>query len=554
MKPDSASHLLQQGIRAFMAGDAGQASACFEQVVREDPNNFSGWNCLGNLHVELGQNDQALVAYGAALRLKKDAAEIHYNLAGVFQKLGRLPEAESHYGEAIRLRPAWSAAHNNLGNLFWQQKRLAEALVAYGNAIRLQPDYPEAHYNQGIIFKETGDLASARDAFLRALSLRPAYSEAWNNLGLVFHLLDDLEKAIACFQRALVLVPGDPQYHDNLGTDLVMLGHRDEGIRCYQEALRLRSDDPEFRLHYGLAVLAQGRWQLGWPFYDARVAGKHPPLDPGVPLWNGESLKDRSILLWAEQGYGDTLMMFRYAETLADQGAAVTVLVPPALVSLLQRGHDRIRVLPNVNAQCLEGRFDFHCPLMSLPRCLGLEPNMITVIDRYLFARPDPRPTGFLEKRLQVGLVWAGNPKFLNDRQRSLPHFKILAPLLGLPGCQFHSLSVGQRINELDGFPVDNPITAAWDFDDTAAYIQHLDLVISVDTAGAHLAGALGKPVWILLPTPAEWRWYPYDETTPWYPSARLFIQKQRGDWDEAISRIAMRLGNIADHKEDLNQ
>ena len=487
------------------------------------------------------------------MRLKKDSAELHYNLAGVFQKLGRLPEAESHYGEAIRLRPAWSAVHNNLGNLFWQQKRLAEAMVAYSNAIRLQPDYPEAHYNQGIIFKETGDLAAARDAFLQALSLRPAYPEAWNNLGLVFHLLDDLEKAVDCFQRALALVPRDPQYHDNLGTDLVMLGHRDEGIRCYQEALCLRPDDPEFRLHYGLAVLGQGHWQQGWPFYDARIAGRSSPLDPGIPVWNGESLKDRSILLWAEQGYGDSLMMFRYADLLSEQGATVSVLVQSALTVLLSRGHDRIRILPTmVNGQRSKGGFDFHCPLMSLPQCLGLEPDLIQIVDRYLFARPAPRPPSFQKKRLQIGLAWFGNPNFFNDSQRSLPHFRTLAPLLGVPGCQFHSLSLGSRINELSGFSVDNPVTEAWDFDDTAAYIQHLDLVISVDTAVAHLAGALGKTVWILLPTPAEWRWYPYGETTPWYPSARLFIQKQRGDWDEVVSRISKRLCNLANHKEYL--
>ncbi|MEI6297529.1 MAG: glycosyltransferase family 9 protein, partial [bacterium] len=232
----------------------------------------------------------------------------------------------------------------------------------------------------------------------------------------------------------------------------------------------------------------------------------------------------------------------RYAESLTNQGAIVTVLVPPVLMTLLQRRHDRIQVLPNVNVKHLEGHFDFHCPLMSLPRCLGLEPDLIQVIDRYLWARPEPRPPGFQEKRLQIGLVWAGNIKFSNDIQRSLPHFRLLAPLLELPGCQFHSLYVGSRVNELDGFIIDNPVTNFRDFDDTAAYIQHLDLVITVDTSVAHLAGALGKPVWILLPNIAEWRWYPYGETTPWYPSARLFIQRRRGDWCEIVQRVKQEL------------
>ncbi|MEI6297530.1 MAG: tetratricopeptide repeat protein, partial [bacterium] len=433
-------------------------------------------------------------------------------------RAGRSEPAERCFREVLKDNPAEESAILYLGMILAKTNRMVEAAAFYEAGLQLIPGSAELCYNLALARQHQGDVATAIHHYEMAIRLRPTYAAAWNNLGLAYN---DPEKGIPCFQRAMALDPGDPQYHDNLGTDLVMLGHRDEGIRCYQEALRLRPNDPDIRLHYGLAVLGQGHWQQGWPFYDGRIAGRSSPLDSSISAWKGESLKDRSILLWAEQGYGDSLMMFRYANLLSEQGATVSVLVQSALMVLFQRGHDRIRILPMANGQRPEGSFDFHCPLMSLPHRLGLEPDLIQIVDRYLFARPVPRPSSFQAKRLQIGLAWFGNPLFFNDRQRSLSHFRILAPLLGVPGCQFHSLSVGSRVNEINGFPVDNPITNAWDFDDTAAYIQHLDLVISVDTAAAHLAGALGKPVWILLPTPAEWRWYPYGESTPWYSSAR---------------------------------
>jgi hypothetical protein len=220
----------------------------------------------------------------------------------------------------------------------------------------------------------------------------------------------------------------------------------------------------------------------------------------------------------------------------------------PALEALFQRRHPRIAILPAKKLEALlaanasASPFDYHCPFMSLPLGVHLRPDNILPGFPYLHPREDPRPVSLAPGRLQVGIVWAGNPKLANDRNRSLPHFRLLSPLLELPECQFHSLYIGSRTNELEGFAIDDPTSGFRDFDDTAAYIQHLDLVITVDTAVAHLAGALGKAVWILLPTPAEWRWYPYGETTPWYPSARLFIQKTPGDWSEVVDRIAAAL------------
>jgi hypothetical protein len=352
----------------------------------------------------------------------------------------------------------------------------------------------------------------ALEHYRSALKLRPDYIDALINAGWVFHASGDLDNALACYRRLDRLAPAHPMVRSNLGQ----------------------------------VLLARGEWTAeAWNACEARWELQLNERYPfPIPEWTGQPLQGKKLVLWPEQGLGSNIMMFRYAAWLAARGVAVTVMAAEPLQALFQRHQKTISVVPASRVAPLPAG-DYHCPMMGLLRVLKVTPVTIYGQPGYLHARPEARPVQLATNLKHIGLVWAGKPEHGNDLNRSLPHFRVLAPLLELSGLAWHSLQLGPRENECLGFEVAQPAKAFKDFDDTAAFIQHLDLVITVDTAVAHLAGALGKPVWILLPTPAEWRWYPYGETTPWYPSARLFIQKTQGDWNEVVNRVAIALRGL---------
>jgi hypothetical protein len=362
--------------------------------------------------------------------------------------------------------------------------------------------------------------------------------------------LEELVVAIEHYETAICLRPDHVNAWNNLAL-AYMTSKNSQGVfRCYSELSKLHTCDSQFcmrnLLEVSLELLRHGEWtSYAWQGYECRWhCGLPLYIKPSTPFpeWDGANMAGKRLLLWYEQGNGDNIMMFRYAIWLSSRGVDVTVLAPSRLTPLFRRCHEDLKIIEEIDPVV---PYDAHRSMMGLLQALQVSPNSILQSPAYLFPRMEPRPPAMKVDKLQVGLVWAGNSGFPNDHNRSLPHFRILSPLLELPGCQFHSLYIGSRMDELEGFAIGNPVVDFQDFDDTAAYIQHIDLVISVDTAVAHLAGALGKPVWVLLPNPAEWRWYPYGEATPWYPSARLFVQKSPGDWGEVIDRVAIALRGL---------
>lgn len=391
--------------------------------------------------------------------------------------------------------------------------RIAEAAEAFTQAVALMPENAVYHYNLGLALQHGGRLQEACGAYEAALRLDPRQAEAWHNLAAGRTELGDRRQAAAAWLQLLQLeLPGDER-------------------RFAQEQL------------YALAfaMLSRGEWTAeAWQAYEKRWDFRPGFVRPATPFpeWDGQDPRGKRLLLWPEQGFGDNLMMFRYACHLAELGAQVTVLASPLLRPLFQHRHEEVAVVSEIDPAI---SYDAHRPLMGLLAALQVTPATILSPAGYLHPRPIPRPESWGTEP-QVGLTWSGGPHAGHDAVRSLPGFQALAPLLQIPGIRFHSLQKGQREDECLESGILQPAREFRDFDDTAAYVQHLDLVISVDTAVAHLAGALGKPVWILLPNPAEWRWYPYADTTPWYPSARLFIQKQPGDWDEVLRRVAQGL------------
>jgi Flp pilus assembly protein TadD len=489
---------------------------------------------------------QAEAAYRQILTMDPAHTDARYNLGVALDGLGLPAEAEASYREALWLRPNFPEAHTNLGNVLFALGRPAEAEASHREALRLRPNYPEAHTTLGNALFALGRPAEAEASHREALRLRSDYPEAYTNLGIALSGLGQPAEAEVSHREALRLRPNFPEAHTNLGNALRDLGRLAEAEASYREALLLRPNFPDAHTNLGYVLLLTGRFEEGWKEYEWRwkVRTFFSARDFSAPLWTGEAIGDRTILLHAEQGLGDTLQFCRYAPLIVG-GARIILEVEAPLVRLLSR-------LPGVMQIVALGDnlppFDLHCPLMSLPRLFGTTLDTIPAATPYLSA--DPALAAKWQERLvgldglRIGLVWAGAQR-LNfpaaaavDRRRSLA-LKALAPLGEVSGVSFVSLQKDvpavQAGDPPHGLVVHDFTTDLHDFEDTAALIVNLDLVISVDTSVAHLAGALGKLVWLLNRFDTDWRWLLNRDDSPWYPTLRQFRQPHPGDWNSAV-------------------
>jgi tetratricopeptide (TPR) repeat protein len=581
LRPDIAEAHNDLGILLAQQGKFEQAVASFEKAVALKPDLLAAHNNLGLVLRDLGRLDQAAARFRQAIALSPDVADTHNNLGDVLLSQGKLDEAAARFQQAIALRPDFADAHNNLGNVLWKQRKAAEATARFRHALALRPNYPEAHNNLGIILAQQNQLEEAAARFEQAIALRPDYAEALNNLGSVLWKQNKLDQATACFERALALRPDYAEAHNNLGDTLniqgrfaeavprferaislrpgyaeaynnlgnVLLnqGKFDEAAPRYQQALALKPDFVDAHLGLATCNLAKGDYARGWPGYEWRLRVHSPELPAGVPRWNGEPLEGRSVLLVAEQGLGDTIHFVRYGRLLAQLGARVVLACPAALGRLLSS-------YPDVDELFIQGsgkdlpRCDFYLPLLSAPLALGTTAATIPRDVPYLSA--DAELTQQWRRELaaiagfKIGIAWQGERGYLWDRWRSIPlaHF---APLARLPGVRLVSLQKGFGTEQMA--TVDFPVLdlsgrldeAAGPFMDTAAVMRSVDLVVTSDTAIAHLAGALGVPVWVALHFSAEWRWLRERDDSPWYPTMRLFRQSRFGEWPDVFERIA---------------
>ncbi|NJN85700.1 MAG: tetratricopeptide repeat protein [Leptolyngbyaceae cyanobacterium SL_7_1] len=452
--------------------------------------------------------------------------------------------ALTYFQRAIMADPTLAEAHNRLGNVLQRQRRFAEAIPYYQQAIAHQPDYVEAHSNLGAAYEEIDRYEESISCYQAALSLRPDYADAYYNLGNTYRSQGDVAAAVTAYRQAIALQPHYPMAHNNLGLALYDLAQPQAAIAEYDKAIALIPNNSDAHLNRGLARLFQGDLAEGFRDYEWRwrvVGGDFKPLPAfSQPQWDGSELNGKTILLWAEQGLGDTIQFIRYAQLVRHRGGRVIVECQPSLQRLLS-------TLPAVEQVIAQAdplpAFDTHIPLLSLPHALGTTLETVPAAVPYLQA-PTPKPLTAPPGTLKVGIVWAGNPNHRSDRHRSCP-FHHLLPLLQQPGVTFYSLQVGRSADlapHLDSLVLYDLSPELQDFADTAAAIAPLDLVITVDTAVAHLAGALGKPVWILLSYAPDWRWLLDRSDTPWYPTARLFRQPQAGDWTTVIAQVITAL------------
>ena len=502
--------LFQQAISLHSAGNISQAKSIYEQVLMLAPGYAAAYSNLGLALAELGRHEDALARYARAIALQPDYVQAYYNQGIAQHALQQYPAALASYAQAIALQPDHFKAYCNRGVSLHALGQFHEAIASFDKSIEIQPHYAPAYYNRGLALKELNALPEALASFDRAIVCQPAYAQAYCNRGMALYALGQMEDALASYDQAIALDPKHAQAYWNKS----------------------------------LALLSQGDYQNGWPLYEwgwaAGQRGAAPPY--AQPLWLGrESLQGKTLLLSTEQGLGDSIQFARFTSRVKALGARVLLHAPAALTRLFQTLADVDGIIPKGDAL---PEFDFYCPLLSLPLALGLQVPSLAAPEQYLASTEARRQQWAAllgpQTGLRVGLVCRGAAGYHADRQRSLDLETLLAYLP--PGPHYICLQKELRPDEAAlcasrhiGFFGDQ----LHDFADTAALCDCMDLIISVDTSVAHLAAALGKPTWIMLPYRSDWRWMQNRTDTPWYPTATLYRQNAPGAWAEVLERVA---------------
>jgi tetratricopeptide (TPR) repeat protein len=530
------------GIIAIQRGDHQKAVALLHQSISLDPNAEQAHNNLGIAFAGLGRLDEAIASLVRATEINPGFAVAHFNLGAVRQRANRVEEAGDSLRRAIGAQPDYFDAHLHLGNVLYRQKEFEAALGSYRNAVALRPESPLPHLSLGSALKELQRLDEAVASYRRALELKPDWADACNSLGNALVAQGHDEEATESFRRALALKPDYADAHNNLGVALQKQNRIAGALQSYRRCELLRPDNADLHLNMALTYLVAGDFANGWREYEWRYRSKaRMPRRLPQPLWTGEDLAGKTILLHYEQGFGDTLQFMRYAPLVAARGARVVLEVQPPLVRLASTLKGPAQV---VTAGEMLPSFDFHCHLLSLPERFGTD--LATIPANVPYLTPETEAVRRWRRKigdgpaLKVGLVWAGNAKHHNERERSLELAK-LAPLLELPGIRWFSLQVGEHAGDVARLPAGKIVDLSRglnDFAETAAAMMNLDLVVAVDTAVVHLAGALGRPIWAMLAFAPDWRWLLGREDSPWYPSLRLFRQARAGDWDGVTARV----------------
>lgn len=542
---DAASTLMGHARAAFDSGDLGEAERLCRDIVAQQPHHYGGLNLLGIIAVRAGRSTLAIDLFSQAVSADPNRAMAHNNLGLALQSCHRLEQALTSFDNALALDPNDADAHYMRSMVLGSLGRHDEALRSSARALVIRPGFVEALNSRGLALARQQRMTEALESFDQALAIKSDYAEAFNNRGNTLKLLNRLQEALASYEQALALQPEYADAEYNRGIVLSELAQTQMAIASYTRVLALNPDYAGAHWNLALCMLQSGDFSRGWiehewRWREAQMAAHKREFTQ--PLWLGDkSLAGKTVLLHAEGGLGDTLQFCRYVKRVAALDARVVLEVPPLLMTLLAD-------LEGVQQVVCKGdrlpAFDFHCPLMSLPLAFRTEIPTIPADIPYLKAGADRVAVwqGRLGTRLKprIGLAWSGNLAHVNDRNRSLA----LSDLLPLIDDRAEWISLQKDVRPSDAAALNGCREIRHygqllnDFTDTAALVALVDLVITVDTSVAHLAGAMGKPVWILLPFSPDWRWLLGRDDSPWYPTARLFRQSARGDWAGAIAAV----------------
>ena len=576
--------MVQQALELHRQGKLPQAEQLYAEALAVRPDYFEALHMLGLIKLQRNDLAGALLLMSGALLARPKSPEVLLNYGLVLTELRRYEEALAIFDQVLSIKRRSVEGHTNRGTVLEKLGRDEEALESFQRALAIKPNSADALYNQGSVQRKLGRHTDALKSFERTLAIKPDYAKAHNNRGTALEALNRADEALLCYDRALAIAPGFIEAINNRGSALQKLDRHAEALTCYEQALAINPDHAEVLYNKGVALavlgchrealascsraiavnpnyanahwneallrLRLGDYLGGWQKYEwrwKRGEGAKRLRNFAQPLWRGQGqVGGKTILLHAEQGFGDTIQFARYAALLVNQGARVILEVQPPLKSLLSQIDGDVLT---IGCGDIIPDFDLHCPLLSLPLAFRTELGTIPTGVPYLAA-----PAGRIEywkgrlpprHGLRVGVVWSGSATHADDRNRSISLARV-GPIFETPDIQFVNLQ--KQLGEEDtqifvGLSrVANLGPQLADFSDTAAVIAQLDLVISVDTSVAHLAGALGKPVWVLLPFCPDWRWLLDRDDSPWYPTARLFRQPRIGDWDSVIEYVRREL------------
>jgi tetratricopeptide (TPR) repeat protein len=587
-QPDAAGKTAE-GLALHGRGDLAGAERLYREALNLDQNHADAWHLLGAVALQANNPAAALELIAQAIRRNNRSPAYYSNLGSALRRLGRLEEAVAAGKQAIALDGDFVDALSNLANILIDLRRSAEAVPLLTRVVKLRPDlvdhrlnlaraqiladksddavatlqellrlvpnHAPALINLGVALKKTGKTDDAIAAYRKALEAAPNDPGALNNLGTALQEEQRYREAEACFRQALAARPGYADAHLNLSLTLRHLDRVDEAVEEARKSLALKADSAEAHTALGFALLLKGELKEGFAEYEwrSRMADfSSPQRSFTSPPWNGEPPAGKTILVHDEQGVGDAIQFARYAPMLQARGARVIFECNGQIVRLMSRlkGVDQV-----VGRSPSPPPHDMHVSLLSLPYLLGTTLEAIPASGPYL--SPEPEAAEAWRRKLgprtalRVGVVWAGNPEFREDRIRS-PGLAAFAPLFDVPGVEFYALQKGGGRKDLAQMAGRLPSSfidlgeEIGNFADTAAIMTNMDLIISSCTAPPHLAGALGRPTWVVLPAACDWRWLQKTVWTPWYPAMRLFRQDACGDWGPVIERVRLELTQAA--------
>jgi tetratricopeptide (TPR) repeat protein len=547
--------LMAQGLTLHQQGKFNEAKAIYEKVLAIEINHFDALMFLGTLSAQTKEFTKAVDALTTALKINPNHAVCYSNRGNALKELKRLDEALASYDKAISIKPDFAGAHSNRGNVLTELTHLDEALASYDKAISIKPDYAEAFYNRGNVLTELKRLDEALASYDKAISIKPDYAEAFYNRGNALKVLTRLDEALASYDKAISIKSDYAEAYSNRGNTLKVLKRLDEALASYNKAISIKPDYAEAYWNLSLCHLLRGNFKDGWQGYEWRWKRKDISKTAGIrnfpqPLWLGEqSLKDKTILLYAEQGLGDTIQFCRYVPIVEKLGAKVILEVSRPLVKLLKN-------LEGVNQIIAQGdtlpKFDFQCPLLSLPLAFKTSLNTIPSASQNI-TRDAENVTKWQTKlgeksKRRVGLVWSSVSSFKNDHVRSITLLELLS---ALPKEGFEYICLQKEIKEIDKDTLKaNPQIKFFgdslnDFTDTAELIECLDLVISTCTSVPHLSCSMGKETWLMLSYVPDWRWLLDRKDNPWYPSAKLYRQEKIGNWHGVLEKVKSDLERL---------
>jgi tetratricopeptide (TPR) repeat protein len=553
------SDLFELAVHHHQSSDLRQAEACCRQILRDDPAHAAAHHLLGLVVAQSGHPQEAIELIRRAIALNPADADGHFNLAMVHMQQGQAEEALACFRRVVCIKPDHDQAHNNLGNVLMDQGQLPAAIECYRQALRSNPHNANAYYNLGNAFIKQGRPDEAIACFRDAIRISPTFADAYNNLGTALQKQGEAVEAIACYRKAIACNPLLAKAQINLGQSLTRFGLYQEAQNLYEHALRILPGNATALWNCTLLRLLHGDFEGGWQDYEKRWAL------PGMavrsfhrPRWDGSSFLGKTNLVYAEQGLGDTIQFLRYLPLVKERGGTVLFECQAPLVPLCTgiRGADQL-----IAAGAPLPHFDVQVALLSLPGIFRT--NLATIPKSVPYLRADPGLVEYWRKELQplggfkIGIAWQGNPKNTDDRYRSVPlaHFETLARREGVRLVSLQQGPGAEQLKEwarrIDNPPSMNEVPSLGNkmsildlsdrlgaFIDTAAVMMNLNLVVTVDNAVAHVAGALGVPTWTLLPYAPDWRWLLERSDSPWYPTMRLFRQSRFGDWSDVFERV----------------